>query len=323
MSFNPKVSIIIPVYNGSDYLREAIDSALAQTYKNIEILVINDGSNDGGRTEHIAKSFGDSIRYICKKNGGVASALNLGIREMTGEYFSWLSHDDLYYPHKVQFQVDLLMKLPQQNVFLYSDYQCIDEQSRHLFHVRADHELLSRKPLYAILRGNVHGCSVLVPKVFFDAVGLFNEELKTTQDYNLWFQMARKFKFIHIPEVLIKYRVHPAQGTNQIPEHLKECNQLWINFMTSLTEEEKLSCEKTVFMFYLRMAEHLNKSPYIEARNYASQKANNTFDNNPSNILAYILSMVDIEMTGRKFLNSLTKNWWRYKHRTVIKNTQS
>jgi len=58
------------------------------------------------------------------------------------------------------------------------------------------------------------------------------------------------------------------------------------------------------------MAEHLNKSPYVEARNYAIQKANDTFDNKPSNILAYILSMVDIEMAGRKFLNSL-KNWWR------------
>jgi len=84
VEFCPKVSIIIPVYNGSNYLREAIDSALAQTYKNIEIIVINDGSSDEGRTEAIAKSYGDKIRYIYKKNGGVSTALNVGILAAEG-----------------------------------------------------------------------------------------------------------------------------------------------------------------------------------------------------------------------------------------------
>ena len=120
--FNPKVSIIIPVYNGSNYLREAIDSALAQTYKNLEILVINDGSNDKGKTDKIAKSYGNKIRYFKKENGGVATALNLGIKKMTGEYFSWLSHDDLYYPNKVKKQIRFLKTLDDKNVVLYGDY---------------------------------------------------------------------------------------------------------------------------------------------------------------------------------------------------------
>ena len=84
-AYSPKVSIVIPVYNGANYLSEAIDSALAQTYSNIEILVVNDGSNDEGATERIAKSYGEKIRYFAKENGGVSSALNLGIREMHGE----------------------------------------------------------------------------------------------------------------------------------------------------------------------------------------------------------------------------------------------
>ena len=79
MKFHPKVSIIIPVYNGANYLRDAINSALNQTYKNIEIIVVNDGSNDNGRTDEIALSYGNKIKYIKKKNGGVASALNVGI----------------------------------------------------------------------------------------------------------------------------------------------------------------------------------------------------------------------------------------------------
>ena len=71
-------------------MREAIDSALAQTYERVEVIVVNDGSTDG--TEQIALSYGERIRYFRKENGGVSSALNLGIKEMKGEYFSWLSH---------------------------------------------------------------------------------------------------------------------------------------------------------------------------------------------------------------------------------------
>ena len=76
-----KVSIIIPVYNGSNYVKEAIDSALAQTYKNKEIIVVNDGSTDEGATRDIVKSYGDKVTYYEKENGGVSTALNLGIEK--------------------------------------------------------------------------------------------------------------------------------------------------------------------------------------------------------------------------------------------------
>ncbi len=86
----PLVSIVIPVHNGSNYLNQAIDSALNQTYQRCEVLVINDGSSDGGKSEQIAKSYGDKVRYYAKENGGVSTALNLGIEKMRGSYFSWL-----------------------------------------------------------------------------------------------------------------------------------------------------------------------------------------------------------------------------------------
>src|SRR6185436_20245230 len=111
MSFLPKVSIVIPVYNGSNYLRTAVESALAQTYSNIEIIVVNDGSTDDGDTEAIALSYGGRIKYYCKPNGHVASALNFGIRHMSGEYFSWLSHDDLYKSDKIALQMRALSEL--------------------------------------------------------------------------------------------------------------------------------------------------------------------------------------------------------------------
>ena len=97
---NNKVSIIIPVYNGENYIREAIDSALSQTYKNIEIIVVNDGSKDN--TDEICKSYGKKIKYIKKENGGVATALNTGIKAAKGQYIAWLSHDDLYKENRIE-----------------------------------------------------------------------------------------------------------------------------------------------------------------------------------------------------------------------------
>ena len=111
MLYEPKVTIIIPVYNGSNYLAQAIEAALAQTYLNCEIIVVNDGSKDDGASEKIALSYGNKIRYYLKENGGVSSALNFSLEKMTGEWFSWLSHDDLYYPNKIEKQVAFINEL--------------------------------------------------------------------------------------------------------------------------------------------------------------------------------------------------------------------
>ena len=161
---NPKVSIVIPVYNGSNFLKEAIDSALAQTYKNIEIIVVNDGSSDDGATEKIAKSYGDKIKYYKKENGGVATALNLGIKKMTGEYFSWLSHDDKYKTDKVKIQIKFMSKIKENNVILFSNYDLMDENSKITGKCKFNQSILTKTPIYALLRGNVNGITMLIPK---------------------------------------------------------------------------------------------------------------------------------------------------------------
>ena len=144
-TYFPLVSIIIPVYNGANYMREAIDSALAQTYKNIEIIVVNDGSKDNGKTEEIALSYGDQIHYFSKENGGCASALNVGIKNMKGEYFSWLSHDDLYYPSKIEHQINILNELDNKDTIIYGGYELIDEKSLSLRFIKPDEKYPKEK----------------------------------------------------------------------------------------------------------------------------------------------------------------------------------
>lgn len=210
--FFPKVSIVIPVFNGWNYLREAIESALAQTYRNKEVIVVNDGSEDGGKTAEIARSYENRIIYFEKPNGGVASALNFGIGVMAGEYFSWLSHDDAYHPVKLERQVEFLRKLGKKKVVLYGDFEIIDGQSKHVALHHLDRKIVE-SPLRAILSASIHGCSTLVPRAVFEQVGLFNERLRTVQDNDMWMRVhLAGFDFVHMPEVLIKSRVHPEQG---------------------------------------------------------------------------------------------------------------
>lgn len=132
---NPLVSIIIPVFNGSNFLREAIDSALNQTYPNIEVIVVNDGSNDNRLTEEIAISYKNQIQYYYKENGGVGSALNLGIEKMKGDYFSWLSHDDLYTPQKIDSQISILKNYEDKTLIVTGGYKIIDKFNNYQYDV--------------------------------------------------------------------------------------------------------------------------------------------------------------------------------------------
>src|SRR5215217_2153985 len=111
VKLNPKVSIVIPVYNGANFVAQAIDSALAQTYCNIEVIVVNDGSTDGGATDAIVRKYGGRVRYIVQENRGVGGALNTAISQMTGEVFTWLSHDDIHLPEKVARQLDFFQQI--------------------------------------------------------------------------------------------------------------------------------------------------------------------------------------------------------------------
>ncbi len=232
ISVRPKVSIIIPVYNGSDYLRESISSALLQTYQNTEVIVVNDGSNDNGATREIALSYGDRIRYFEKENGGVATALNLGINIMTGDYFSWLSHDDIYNSDKVAVQMNRIIKMGSNNTkILFSDFDLINECGNHLQTVKLDSVDEVNFQLWLTTCNILHGCTLLIPKKCFDECGYFDPTLQTTQDYDMWFRLAEKFKFERIPTALLQSRQHSNQGTRLLPKKTaEECNLLMIKF---------------------------------------------------------------------------------------------
>lgn len=263
MKNEAKVSIIIPVYNGSNYLSEAIDSALAQDYGNIEVIVVNDGSNDGGKTADIARRYGERIRYLEKPNGGVASALNLGIREMTGEYFSWLSHDDLYLPKKISRQMKLLKKCGNPRQIVAGGYYIINEKYQPLA-VMDFYSLYPKKkletPLFPVFHCAVNGCTMLIHKSHFERVGLFDEKLLTTQDYDLWFRMLRGQKLLYTRGIDVISRAFEGQTSQRLREdHEKECTGLWMGMFDALTREERIEIGGSEELFYADMYDHFSK----------------------------------------------------------------
>ena len=221
----PKVSIIIPVYNGSNYLHAAIESALGQTYPNIEILVVNDGSTDAGKTREVALKYDEYIRYFEKENGGVSSALNFGIRQMTGEYFSWLSHDDLYYPTKIERQIEFFQNTPGCKV-VASSFDIIDADEHPI--KTYTHEGLIHNG-WTVLRRWVNGCTLLIHKTVFEDVGYFNERNRTTQDIEMWLKLVyHNYSISFLPEPLSILRNHEERGSKRLRvQQIQDLNYLF------------------------------------------------------------------------------------------------
>lgn len=213
--YQPYISIIIPVYNGSNYLQQAIDSAWNQSYKNREIIVVNDGSCDDGRTQSIMDSYGDKIVSLTKTNGGVATALNYAIKHMMGEYFAWLSHDDLLKPDALELYVKNLQTIDKETI-VYGNYDLIDENAVSYQVIDFSKKMKVTElenSVYPVIRGCVNGCACLIHRSHFQRVGMFNEELKITQDNEMWFRIFRNQKVKYIKNVLCSKRYHATQDS--------------------------------------------------------------------------------------------------------------
>ena len=278
----PKVSIVIPAYNASNYLAEAIDSALAQTYPNYEIIVVNDGSKDEGATAAVAKRYGDKIRYFEKENGGSSSALNVGIQNMTGEWFSWLSHDDLYVPQKLEKQMEYLqqmnfpMELLQKQVF-FSAFDLIDGDGKTIRRAnqKKDVKLAERLERFSSnaeliaepTRYNFNGCSCLVHKSAFECVGFFDEKLRLLNDIDMWFRLyAAGYQVHYLPLPLVKGRIHAKQVSRSIgfSYHNSEQDWFWERSFQWLLEH----CPEREDLIFL-----YGRNAYLKTRNVNGDNA--------------------------------------------------
>ncbi len=202
----PKISVIMSVYNGEKYLREAIESILKQSYSDFEFIIIDDGSTDG--TKKILEEYTNidkRIVFVCnEKNIGLTKSLNRGLKIAKGEYVDRMDSDDISHYDRFRYQVDFLDKNPEIGL-LGSHISHIDKNGKE-FEVRRT--LLYHNEIKKMLViGNTFGHgSVMIRKSCLDKIGLYREKFLYAQDYDLWLRIAENYKVANINKVLYMQR---------------------------------------------------------------------------------------------------------------------
>jgi len=207
---NPSVSICTPTFNRKDYLKETIESVLAQTYKNYEIVIVDDGSTDG--TEEMIKENGYNVRYYWQTNKGVAAAENKLIDLAEGEFISFLGSDDLLMPDAIERLINAMPK-EEGDVIVYGPHVRIDQNGNLC---GRDKRTLYSGYVTEYLFQNifVHACGSMFPKRALKKVGGFDESLRVCSDYDLHLRLSLKYRFIALPQPTFKRRRHSSNLTS-------------------------------------------------------------------------------------------------------------
>jgi glycosyltransferase involved in cell wall biosynthesis len=207
----PKISVLMPVYNGGKYIREAIDSVLNQTFVDFELIVVNDGSTDD--TQDQLNTYHDSrIRVFNQKNGGVSAALNTGLKHANARYIARFDADDVCYPNRLEKQYQFMEEHPD-FVLIGSDADYMSEQGEFLFkYINIGHsneEIQARIKDYCPF---VHS-SVFYRRDIIIECGSYEVNAHTFEDYFLWLKVVTKGKTLNFQEPLIKVRFNAASVT--------------------------------------------------------------------------------------------------------------
>src|SRR5215510_13638387 len=209
----PLVSVVIPIYNGERFLRESLESVLAQTFQDYEIVCVDDGSMDGSCA--LLKQYGARVRVIQLANAGQSAARNVGVRQASGGFVAFLDQDDRWYPSKLAQQVTVLSAEPDV-VMVHCNYDRIDGDGRVLV---AGAALVERASALASPLGRLIGEALVFPSAMmvrrdvFQGVGGFDPELRGFEDFDLIARLKQQGRLVLLRESGMAYRLHAGGFT--------------------------------------------------------------------------------------------------------------
>src|SRR5215211_3727657 len=204
----PSVSAIIPAHNAEAYVRDALDSVLAQTYSVAECIVIDDGSSDG--TARIAREYGPPVRVIAQANRGVSASRNRGAAQSRGELLAFLDADDRWLPLRLERGVEALSEHPEAEAVLCAT-RVVDNELRALRKIRQDARLRPEDLLLCRAEMVSTSSNLLIRRDAFQATGGFDGRLSTSADWALNYRLVERGRLVTLAEPLVEYRRH---GTN-------------------------------------------------------------------------------------------------------------
>jgi glycosyltransferase involved in cell wall biosynthesis len=211
MQPTPAITVLMPAYNAAPHIAEAINSILHQTFVDFELLIVNDGSTDG--TEGIVRSYEDSrIVLINRANGGVAAALNTGLKVARGIYIARFDADDVCYPNRLTDQYNFMQAHPQYHIVgSGADYM---DHSGNMIFTNIPFDLTKKRSHAALLRTCpfIHS-SVIYRRKSILEFGGYNENAHTFEDHLLWLQVFKKYRGFNLPQSLMKVRLRPESVT--------------------------------------------------------------------------------------------------------------
>jgi len=219
MDTHEKVSIVLPTYNGAKYLRQSIDSCLRQTYKNIELIIVDDGSMD--ETPQVIRSYEDErIKYIRHdKNMRLPYALNTGFAMATGEYLTWTSDDNYYAEDAIESMVSFL-RINAEIDLVYADYCLINDGGTVL-------RFVSVGPNEDLKEYNCIGSCFLYRRKVYEVLGGYNPDAILVEDYEYWIRVFKRFKIQKLDKFIYWHRLHPQSLTGQYANEAKHrANQI-------------------------------------------------------------------------------------------------
>jgi len=242
----PLISVVIPTYNYGHFVCETVESALAQTYTPIEVLVVDDGSTDD--TQARLATYCNRIHYIHQQNRGLSAARNTGIRAARGEFVALLDSDDLWLPEKLERQVALFVHEPDAGLVATERF-AIDETGKRLDYARehcsreGSHELTMRDllefPAFS-------PSSVLARKDALLAVGGFDEGLKAVEDMEMWVRVAARFRVLRLNATLTAQRFHSKSMSHQADSMLQNHQKVIDQLFARLPQLQRRQCWRRI-----------------------------------------------------------------------------
>jgi len=215
-----RASVVIPAYNKANLTIKTVESVLGQTYGNVEVIVVDDGSTDD--TKNKLQLFGDRIHYIYKQNGGACSARNVGIKQATGEYIALIDCDDIFYPEKIAKSVECLEKKSDYG-FVYTGAYFINRDGDVISeHGISDYPASGWIASRLLLNDFICNSTVVIRKECFKKVGYFDEKIFMPADWDMWLRLSEKYKAAYINDKLTGYRISDSYTASHMETGINE-----------------------------------------------------------------------------------------------------